>query len=795
MSGILGTSVTGAGGGAYSVNNSLRFRAIAGAYLNRSPGTAGNFYKWTISFWHKRGQLGYTGGQDIINAYNGPSSNTEIRFNSSDQLVWYYSGSGIALTTTQVFRDPSAWYHFVFVFDSQNATASNRARIYVNGVEITTFSTDNRASISNNVSGWNNAVGQTLMAGNGAYVDGYLAEFNNIDGQALTPTSFGETNASTGVWQPKAYAGTYGTNGFYLKFSSIGQTDGLTGNDGYGKDFSGNSNYWDTNNLSATTGATYDAMTDSPTPANSTVGNFATLNPLAGDVAPTDGNLNRNFSAANRTLISTIAFSSGKYYWEVQPTTNGGNTVIGILPSNPNSLAQHLGALTGSIGYYGATGQKYVGGTASAYGATFTNNDVIGVAFDRDAGSITFYKNNVSQGVAATGLTSSEYVFAVSNISSSAAVVNTNFGQRPFTYTPPTGFNRLQTFHLPTPTIGASSTTLANKYFNPVLYTGNGSARTISGVGFQPDFVWIKDRSKASQHNLTDVVRGTGKSLYSNTTSAELTNDSDGYVSAFTSDGFSISDGWGVNQSTYTYVAWNWKANGAGVTNTAGSITSTVSANTTAGFSVVTYTGTGANATVGHGLGVAPRMVITKKRSSGTARSWAVYHASLGSDKALFLNLTNDVSTTTTMWNNTSPTSSVFSVGTNTSSNENTANYVAYCFSEIAGYSRFGSYTGNGSTDGTFVYTGFRPAYVMIKRSSAAGQWSVRDDLRLGYNPNNYALEANQSTAETSSTAYACDLLSNGFKLRTSDDAMNLSGSTYIYMAFAENPFNYSLAR
>jgi len=325
-----------------------------------------------------------------------------------------------------------------------------------------------------------------------------------------------------------------------------------------------------------------------------------------------------------------------------------------------------------------------------------------------------------------------------------------------------------------------------NLHFNTVLWTGTGSSMSITGVGFQPDWVWYKGRSFAYNHGLFDVVRGTTNFLKSNSTDVEASVSG---VTAFNSDGFSLGTDAGGVGSGHTFVAWNWKANGAGVSNTAGSITSTVSANTTAGFSIVKWTPPTASTpqTIGHGLGVAPSMMIVKNRE--VAISWRVYHKSLGNTKALDLNNTNTPVTDSGFWENTTPTSTVFTTGNGNgySTGGSTDDFIAYCFAEVKGFSKFGSYVGNGSTDGTFVYTGFKPAFVIFKRSSSTGNWQLYDNKRLGYNANNNNFQSNLTNAE--STDSDIDILSNGFKFRVSGTDANGSGSTYIYMAFAENPF------
>jgi len=324
----------------------------------------------------------------------------------------------------------------------------------------------------------------------------------------------------------------------------------------------------------------------------------------------------------------------------------------------------------------------------------------------------------------------------------------------------------------------------SSEYFNTVLYTGNGSTNAITGVGFQPDWVWIKNRPDVREHQIYDSIRGVTKVIGSDRTSAEATVSNG--LTAFGSDGFTVGSDANVNDSGDSHVSWNWLASNTTASNTDGSITSTVSANTTSGFSVVSFTGTGANATVGHGLGSAPEMIILKNRDS--AENWIVGNTSLDWTKYLALNLTDATTTASNIWQNTAPTSSVFSIGDSGKVNGSGNGMVAYCFAEKKGFSKFGSYTGNGSTDGTFVYTGFKPAWVMIKcTSSGTTQWRMYDDKRDTYNPVYKELNANTSDAENASTRYH-DFLSNGFKMRDTNINTNGSGSTYIFMAFAENP-------
>ena len=324
----------------------------------------------------------------------------------------------------------------------------------------------------------------------------------------------------------------------------------------------------------------------------------------------------------------------------------------------------------------------------------------------------------------------------------------------------------------------------SSDYFNTVLYTGNGTdATAITGVGFQPDLVWVKERSSTSSHKVANVVSGATKELETNNTGAEGTNTTG--LQSFDSDGFTLGTSVAWNENTQTYASWNWLASNTTASNTDGSITSTVSANTTSGFSIVSWTGSGANATIGHSLGAVPKMIIIRRRT-GSTTNWIVYHESIGNNNELFLNLTN-ASTSSTRFQSTSPTSSVFSVSSNSAVNENTQSIIAYCFAEKKGFSKFGSYTGNGSADGTFVYTGFKPAFVLIKVTSTTNDWEIHDNKRGSSNVINAILQPNVSDAESTS-GREIDFLSNGFKLRNSGSQNNLSGGTFIYMAFAESP-------
>jgi hypothetical protein len=556
-------------------------------------------------------------------------------------------------------------------------------------------------------------------------------------------------------------------------------------------DASGNGNHWNPININFyTTDSTYDLMVDAPV-VTEDASNYATLNAVnQASNTITNGNLKTSFSyhGGNR---STIGMSSGKWYWEVLPTTCPNFTVIGIAPATAAITADLTGTTENCITYLSHTGYWWRNNTGTAYGASYTASDTIGIALDVDNNSITFYKNGVSQGaITSVTLTGNTWFACIGNAASSATVGEFNFGQRPFAYTPPTGFVALNTFNLPTPTIGATASTQANKYFDATLYTGNGGTNTIVNAGgFQPDLVWAKDRGLSSAHRLVDAVRGVTKSLFSNLTDAEATESG---LTAFNSNGFTVGSAIGMNYNTEPFVAWQWRAsNTTPVSNTAGSITSTVSANTSAGFSVVTYTGNGSTgATVGHGLGVAPAMIIVKKRSS--TGNWITYHTGTGLNQYLYLNSTMAAATATPTWG-VSSTTVTFQQSFG-DYNDSGVTYVMYAFAEVAGYSKFGSYTGNGSSDSPFLYCGFKPRYIMFKMSSSTQNWLVFDSARSTYNQMGDILYPNLSSAEYVDSN-KIDFLSNGVKIRSSQTDLNSNGGTYIYMAFAENPYKYSLAR
>ena len=1008
---------------ATGISRSIRLNAPDSAYLSRTPASAGNRKTWTWAGWVKPTKLGTYRG--IFEGYTGTpaaGNRTSMQLANADQIdILFDNSSSGRITTTAVFRDPSAWYHIVFACDTTQATASNRFKLFINGDQVTVFSTASYPA-QNYDTGINTTqphyMGRVVDP---LYADFCLADCYLIDGSALTPSSFTETDATTGQLIPKAFSGSYGSQGWHLEFADNSSNTATT----LGKDTSGNSpaNNWTPNNFSVTGGAAtfagsfdgsssnywtvnsnsvldmgtgdftvecwvrlnamptgevyssakwifgtgpansitgsqlyigqsnlhFDLLSDgsnevnaahgmttntwyhvavtrsgtsirgfingqqkgsttttssswiggygwgvgaseagsslaanfngqisnlrvikgsalytanftppsavltavsgtslltlrsatvtdlsgnsltvtsngtvplvnaypfgSPADIDSLVdvptngvqtdtgaggevrGNYATLNPLSKQANCTLSNGNLDWTATSTGSViaqSTIAISSGKWYCEFTATSV--SNMFGLQRAAGTVATTFIGGNADSWGYYADNGNKYTNNSATSYGASYTTNDVIGVAFDADAGTLTFYKNGTSQGQAYSGLTNGPYTFATGNGGSTSAVFNA--GARPFAYTAPSGFKALCTANLPAPLV-----TKPNTVFDVALYTANVSGgKTITLPGsFGPGLVWIKNRDNVEQHYLADRVRGDGSNKYlrSNSTNAEGGVISGDCSITFNANGFTLTDpDWTIGELYFqnrTYAAWCWDAGSSTVTNTQGSITSSVRANATAGFSVVTWSGVaGANGTIGHGLGVAPQMAILKNR--GTTDNWRVYHVSVGATG--FLQLASTGATVTSdEFQNTSPTSTVFYLRGNTW-NAASNNYVGYFFAPVVGYSSFGSYTGNGSsTDGPFVYTGFRPRWVMVKRTDSTASWQVFDAARNTYNALTSVLFPNTADAEASNSVYAFDFISNGFKVRSSQTQFNASGGTYIYVAFAESPFNYSRAR
>jgi hypothetical protein len=675
------------GAGVYEIARSLRFNSGDSAYLNRTPSSAGNRKTWTWSGWVK---IVDDTEANIFNGGTSGSNDFSIRINDGELWVQSYTGSWAwRVKTTALFRDPSAWYHFLVSFDSTQSTSADRIKIYVNGVQHTNFSTSTYPS-QNLDSLVNSTVPHTFAYSPAySYSSFYLADTHFIDGQALAPTDFGETD-DNGVWQAIDTASlTFGTNGFRLLFADNSAATATT----LGKDTSGNSNNFTPNNLSITAGVGNDSLTDTPT------NNFATLNPLhAGHSTLTNGNLD----ASGSSDLPTIIPGSGQWYYEI-----------------------------------GTTGYNWDGTAAN---------------FTSAAGSY-------------------------------------NFGQRPFSGTPNTGHKAVCTANLPTPTIADGS-----QYFDTKLYTGNSGTNAQTGLGFSPDFLWLKRRNDANAHALFDEIRGVTKALESSNTGAEKTNDP--AIGSFDSNGFTLTGSANqTNASGQSYVGWAWDAGTSTVTNNDGSIASSVRANPSAGFSIVSFTAGGSYGmqSIGHGLNTTPSLVITKRRD-GTG-SWLTHTNATGAIIKLVLDDTSAAVTGASATDYYSVNSTTFSLY-HGHYMDNGMTFINYCIAPVNSYSAVGSYIGNGSSDGVFVNTNFRPAFILLKASSISGEdWVILDTARAAFNVSSLLIKANTSQEEFTNSAYNTDILSNGFKVRNTNARFNQSGVTYVYYAVAEHPFKTARGR
>ena len=777
----------GAGGQAsgYDIEQSCRFNDGDSPYLNRTFGTPTSAANFGYSFWIKLG-AGYNGSY-IISA-NGAGNNDNFYFNSNQINI--QEGGTPRLVSDQVFRDHAAWYHFVVAYELGNSTAAHKLRVYLNGSEITSWATDARSGFSStssrlNANGVSHDIGANVNNGVSTHLnnfDGYIAEFHFVDGTVITPSMFGETN-SDGVWVPIKANPTYGNNGFYLAFQD---------SSALGDDTSGEGNDWSSSGLAAA-----DQVTDSPT------NNMPTLNPLSnGTGALSDGNLQYTGVSGNwsNSRLTLLVPETGKWAIRMKSASSYQQIIVGLCATDnacPYTDIDVNGVV--QIRYNTADGNfvTRVGGSLvnDTGPPTVAAQTFFQLLFDMDNGKLGMAADGATSGTFADISTYSAldlngaslstarqpFVQAYSGTDANAGVI-IDVGQSGWETTV-TGFKNLTLANLAAPTIADPS-----KYFQTTLYNGTGSELEVDQSGenstFQPDFAWIKNRTNAgNEHDLYDAVRGATKAIFSSSTNAESTQTQG--LKSFDGDGFTVGTRGEVNTSGSTNVAWQWLAgNTTGSTNDDGSVDSTVTANTTAGFSICKFNpGGNSNITFGHGLGVAPRLVLVKNLEDAT--NWQVLHVDQGVGNKIFLNTTAAAASDANMWQNTAPTSSVVSVGTSQTTNEQN---IAYCFAEISGYNKIRGYTGNGNADGPFVYTGFSPQFILFRCTSAVDAWQIYDTKRYTFNAQGRTLAPNSNAAESSFSA-RLDILSNGFKLRTTNTALNGSSETYIYIAFAEHPF------
>jgi len=785
---MLQAAAGNAGGGdfyPYTVDYSARFNSGDSPILTRTPSNTSST-QWTLSFWTKLTASNKT--QTFVNAGTADGSEDLIAIKGNGYLFYRYDTTSNFHGDYSVFyRDPSAWYHIVLKWDSANATTSDRLAWYVNGNLAPTASGDTNYPSLNQTSRLTNSSYTTVIGEHqriNNHLDAYLSQFAFVDGQALDPTDFAEYK--NGVWVPKDITGlTYGTNGYLLDFAD---------SSALGNDVSGNNNDFTSSGLTSS-----DQTPDTPT------NNFCTINPIdiSSSTVISDGNLDHNGGQLNtifRSSAGTHAVSSGKWYAEVYcASTYQGHGIIKTSVQVDNGGENWIAGSEGWAMYI--NGDIYHDGSAYSYASTsYGAGSIIGILLDCDNDELTYYINGVSQGAFSIDA-DSEYRFGFGTAGSTGRCI-ANFGQDSsfsgaktaqgntdangigdFYYTVPTDALALCTANFPEPTIGPNSAENVTDYFNVVLYTGNGTAigsggKSITGVGFTPDHVVIKSRDSATSWMQFDTTRGATKYLTWDVGILETTDTES--LTSFDADGFTLGNNSSVNSNGINYVAYCWKKR-EGL------------------HDIVAYTGNNATPqSISHNLNAVPNWMMTP-RISDYAGNWLTYiDGGQVTDPETdygYLDLTNAFVDDSTIWNDTAPTSSQFTVGANNGNNGGNWSFMNYLWANMEGMCKVGSYTGNGSTDGPFVYTGFRPAWLMIKRTDSADNWDMHDSARGPYNVNDWRLYANLSNAEASGGSFGADFLSNGFKLRTTNGGWNASGGSYIYMAFAENPFKYANAR
>jgi hypothetical protein len=814
----------------HEISQSCRFEDGDSPYLTKS--VTHNRKTFTISFWAKRGNI------KRVFAYGVYISGNEvavIEFDDSNHNLSFYdysSGYRMRLTTNAVLRDTAAWYHTVFAVDTTQSTASDRVKIYINGSQVTSFlhSTYPSQSLDLLFGAGNTTRIGTEGTNNREHFDGYLAEFHLIDGLQLTPSSFGQFKS--GIWTPADTSGlTYGSGGVRLQFQD---------SSALGDDTSGNGNDFTASGLGAD-----DQVIDSPT------NNFSVLKiagtPAESGAVLSQGNLKCESTAGTsarnmeRSFTSTLLLKAGfKWYVEhyvtdtdftfgLSPEQSGkiqhdsnnsrycvvyntGGAVMnfqsftGVFGNDDNSVVVSTGDVVGMLVDMTVTPPKVTWSLNGQWGNGSAANQSNPTSFitlssdftstDTDhPGDLVVWVGSIAGGQATSSILNfgQDSTFA----GSISAGNNTDANSRgDFKYAVPSDALALCTANLPDPGIDPAGGESPTDYFDTILYTGDGSSsREIDGLSFQPDWIWFKQRSgSADNHRLHDVVRGNTKHLSSDEGYAEGTESNT--LLSFDNDGFTIGNAGQINENSQTFVAWNWKAGGSASSNSNGSITSSVSVSQESGFSVVGYTGTGSNGTVGHGLGVVPQLIIIKCRTLDST-DWVVYHEDIGNAKALHLNSNGTGTSGSGFFNNTSPTSTVFSISTDNRVNQSASDtYIAYCFANVDGYQKIGSFKGNGNDDGPLINVGFRPAWVMVKRTDSTNNWFIFDSVRAPSNRNDAAfafLRANLSNAEASNVKF--EFNSTAFKPRDASAGFNADGGTYVYLAFAEQPFKFANAR
>jgi hypothetical protein len=813
-----------------------------------TPSGDGNKKTFTFSAWVKRSNLDSSNQMGLLNCDKHPHAPVHhLYFDTDDTLQYRWGDGGSAgsesggVYVDRQFRDVSSWYHIVLNYDTTQSTKTDRIRIYVNGTRQTLvasyngphgdhYPTEDYVSSYVNMNEDGVPIIFGAMGNGGSYLrffSGYMAELNYIDGTNYDADNFGQTKE--GVWIPKEISGlSYGTHGCRLKFQDSSSL---------GDDTSGEGNDRTASNLVAS-----DQVPDSPT------NNFCTLNSIAPVIANTptysQGNLRiqSTWDSNWRSGISNFKMTSGKWYFEFRPI-GGSYQIVGIASDESDATAtsatQYLGKTTTGYGYQSSDGTVNNNASAVYTGSAYGTSNTIGVAVDLDNNKLYFAEDNTwqnsgdptsgSTGTGAVSITDKDGYFIVVSVYETSSIGQLNFGQDStfkgtisagnnadgngigdFVYAPPSGYLALCSSNLPEPTIGPNSTTQADDHFNAIIYSGNGAnSHGITGVNFQPDFVWIKARNQNSSHYLVDSVRGTGtgdsfRALLTESTDAEYTSEND-QLRTLDSDGFTLDDNsdtdFYVNRGSDTYVAWNWKGGTtSGIDTTGQDITpSGYSFNQDAGFSIVAYTGNKTDQQgVPHGLGAKPDWVIIKDRDNASTQ-WVIAFPQISGNDYLYYDSQAKSADSGNVFYFT-PTTTTVEISDHDEVNKNSTKYIMYCFRSIEGYSRIGTYEGNASDDGTYVYTGFRPRYVLLKNidatESGGASWIIYDTTRSPTNVMDDRLYPNANNSEYTNANYNIDFLSNGFKIR--DGSANYgynNANTYVYISFAEQPFKYANAR
>jgi hypothetical protein len=779
------TAPAGGGGGSFYndvIDHSAMFDRASGSRLIRQLSNASDSLRiGTYSTWFKRSTLGT---RQLIWAFGDTTATGNLlscEFQADDTFRCVFDGPGAArFESAEVFRDCSGWYHIVLAINSTQGAQADRCKVYINGLQLTGATNDMPLNRDFEWTTGDYQVVTNWLATSTLAFDGYLAETIWVDGTQYAASDFGEFNE--GVWIPKAFAGTYGSKGFHLNYETAANL---------GDDVSGNNRDLTVDNM-----GTDHQVLDRPED------NYCTLDFNAmylAMISLNEGGLNPHAAASWACSSGTFQLKTGKWYFEVDIGGDKANIIQGILSSESQSGLSIAGnKYPGDVA--GGGFSMYCNGTAyhtfengNISGADLNlpaaaNFDIMMLAVDVDAGKIWFGVNGTWGEWAGTGVGDpangvnpvytnlnadlETYVPALSVNGHTMSMAN--FGQRTFAHTPPTGFSALCSSNLSEPSIIEP----AAEGINVVLWEGTGVEQAVTGVGFQPDFVWLRNRTETVDFHIYDAVRGATARIESSSTIAESANGET--LKSFDADGFTVGTNDEVNKNTKTFVAWCLKDDPA------------------YGFDIVSFQGTGAAHTENHDLGVKPELMMLKNRTD--IDSWTVYHwAALNktdpeTDYGV-LNSDGQFNDNNTLWNDTAPTSTVFTVGTHNRVNGSTNQIIAYLFASIEGFSKVFTYQGNGNINGSYAYCGFRPRWIFIKNVNAVSGWICFDTARNVYNPvdNHFLLQTDDAEVVGGTADIDCN--SNGFKVRSTHGHVNNNNQTYVGIAFAEQPFKYSNAR